>query len=338
MGNIPILDLHCDTADRLAWHTLPAACRETMGTDYYGPEDEQDPQGCLELGTNHCHISLDNLEGMAWAQCFACFVPDEYSPEQAITFHEHVFRYLEEQVNANRDRMQLATSSKEIRPLLEGGRSVAVHTIENARLFAADPQLVGELARKGLLMASLSWNAEGPLASGMDAPNAGITPLGAEVLGLMERNHVILDVSHLNDRSFEDVLRLSRRPFIASHSNSRAVCNHPRNLTDAQFVEIRDRGGVIGLNYCVDFLREDFETHTPDVDDLCRHIEHWLDLGGEDVVALGSDFDGTDVPDCLSTAAKMPAIQQVYIERFGEEVTRKLCYLNALNFFERCGR
>ena len=75
-------------------------------------------------------------------------------------------------------------------------------------------------------------------------------------------------------------------------------------LTDSQFAEIRDRGGLVGLNYCPDFLRDDASVHEPTADDLCRHIEHWLDLGGEDVIALGSDFDGTDLPACISSAAK----------------------------------
>ena len=128
---------------------------------------------------------------------------------------------------------------------------------------------------------------------------------------------------------------------MASHSNSRAVCGHRRNLTDRQFAEIRERGGVVGLNYCDKFLsNEVLEGHAADVsfDEVAAHIEHWLDLGGEDVVALGGDLDGATVPSLLDGADKMPAFQGLLEHRFGSTITRKLCYANALAFFEREGR
>ena len=160
----------------------------------------------------------------------------------------------------------------------------------------------------------------------------------SKVLAEMERCGVVMDVSHLNDECFADVAARARRPFVASHSNSRAVCGHLRNLTDDQFRCIRDAGGVVGLNYCTRFLvdgacGEVGRAVTPD--QVMTHIEHWLDLDGEDVVALGGDLDGASVPDCLADAAAMPVFQQALLANFGEAVTRKLCYGNALAFFER---
>lgn len=339
----PVFDLHCDTADRLAWRSLPGELRAATGLgsfEFYNPDDEADPAGCVELARNHCHISLEGVGDVPWAQCTACFVLDELSPEQSVPFCEHVFSYLEEQVKKNADRATLARSAADIRPALEAGRFVAVRTIENARPFAADPGLVERLAADGLLMASLTWNAAGPLASGNES-RAGLSALGARVLAEMERVGVALDVSHLNDEGFADVCRLARRPFAASHSNSRAVCGHPRNLTDDQFREIRDRGGVVGLNYCDAFLVEGAEGERGRAitfDEIAAHIEHWLDLGGEDVVALGSDYDGCDVPALLDGARSMPAFQGLLEARFGETVTRKLCAGNALAFFERVAR
>ena len=186
-------------------------------------------------------------------------------------------------------------------------------------------------------MASLSWNAAGPLASGHDT-HEGLSATGAAALAEMERCGVVMDVSHLNDECFADVAARARRPFVASHSNSRAVCGHLRNLTDDQFRCIRDAGGVVGLNYCTGFLvdgarGEAGRAVTPA--QVMAHIEHWLDLDGEDVVALGGDLDGASVPDCLADAAVMPAFQQALLANFGEAVTRKLCYGNALAFFER---
>ena len=337
---LPIFDLHCDTADRLAWQTLPADLRAAVGLDYYGPEDEADPAGAAELARNHCHLSLEAATGVPWAQCMACFVPDQLSPGQAVTFCERVLAYLDTQGEKNAGRMTLVRSAAEVRPALDAGGFVAVRTIENARMLAADPGLVARLADGGVLMASLTWNAAGPLASGCES-HAGLSSLGASVLAEMERAGMVLDVSHLNDEGFEDVCRLATRPFAASHSNSRAVCPHPRNLTDDQFREIRDRGGVVGLNYCCAFLVEGAEGERGRAitfDEVAAHVEHWLDLGGEDVVALGSDFDGTDVPAILDGARAMPAFQDLLVARFGEGIARKLCCDNALAFFERAAR
>lgn len=339
----PVFDLHCDTADRLAWQFLPDDIKQTCGMDFYGPGDADDPSACRDLASSHCHISLDKVGATPWAQCFACYVPDALSPEQATGFHEGVMSHLAHEVERNAGRVVAVASASQLRDVLENSGEphvAAVHTIENARMFAADLGLVERYAADGLLMASISWNAAGPLASGHDT-HEHVSELGARAIAEMERNRVVLDVSHLNDECFDDVCRLSTRPFVASHSNSRAVCGHRRNLTDRQFAEIRERGGVVGLNYCDKFLsNEVLEGRAADVsfDEVAAHIEHWLDLGGEDVMALGGDLDGATVPSLLDGADKMPAFQGLLEHRFGSTITRKLCYANALAFFEREGR
>ena len=338
----PVFDMHCDTADRLAWQFLSDELKETCGMDFYGDGDASDPRGCRDLAVNHGHISLEKIGATPWAQCFACYVPDALSPEQAATFHDAVMAHLDEEVAKNAEVVAPITSASQIRDVLEGAGEphvAAVRTIENARMFATDLGLVERYARKGLLMASLSWNAAGPLASGHDT-HEHLSALGRAALEEMERNRVVLDVSHLNDECFDDVAAASTRPIVASHSNSRAVCPHKRNLTDRQFEQIRDMGGVVGLNYCDKFLSTAvLEGHATDVtfDEVAAHIEHWLDLGGEDVVALGGDLDGAPVPSLLDGADKMPAFQQLLEQRFGATVCAKLCYGNALAFFEREG-
>ena len=339
----PVFDMHCDTADRLAWQFLPDDIKQTCGMDFYGPGDADDPSACRDLASSHCHISLDKVGATPWAQCFACYVPDALSPEQATGFHEGVMSHLTHEVERNAGRVVAVASASQLRDVLENSGEphvAAVHTIENARMFAANLGLVERYAADGLLMASISWNAAGPLASGHDT-HEHVSELGARAIAEMERNRVVLDVSHLNDECFDDVCRLSTRPFVASHSNSRAVCGHRRNLTDRQFAEIRERGGIVGLNYCDKFLsNEVLEGHATDVsfDEVAAHIEHWLDLGGEDVVALGGDLDGATVPSLLDGADKMPAFQGLLEHRFGSTITRKLCYANALAFFKREGR
>ena len=327
----PVFDLHSDTADRLAWQTLPQAIKDRVGMDAYGPGDADHLSDICDLACNRGHLSLDAIGATPWVQCLACYIPDDLSPAEATTFHAHVEAYLLAQAERH-DAFTLAQSVNDIPEEPAAGQLVGIKTIENARLFAADLSLIERLAQQGLLMASLSWNAPGPLASGHDDEMAGLTSIGIEALRRMEDAHVLLDVSHLNDRSFDDVLRHARHPFVASHSNSRAVCGHPRNLTDAQFAEIRDRGGIVGLNYCCLFLSDSGE---PTFDDISRHIDHWLELGGENTIALGSDFDGCDTPACIATAREMPSFQEQLVRRFGDDITRALCYDNALAFFRR---
>lgn len=337
----PIFDMHCDTADRLVRRALPADYNQVEGMSFCMSDD--DPSDPCNLASSAGHISLDKIGDTPWAQCFACFVPDELSPEQACDFHSRVMRNLAEQAALNANRATTIDFAHEIRPVLEGEGEphvAAIHTIENARMFAADLGLVENYAQNGLLMASLSWNAAGPLASGHDT-GEGVTEAGRAAIREMARLHVALDVSHLNDRCFAEVARLTDEPLVASHSNSRALCGHRRNLTDEQFCEIRDRGGVVGLNYCTYFLVDDAKGERGaaiSYDEICAHVEHWLELGGENVVALGSDMDGCATPAVLDGADKAPAFQSYLESRFGAELTRKLCYENALSFFERyCG-
>lgn len=324
-----VFDLHCDTADRLAWQSLSPALKTATGLRFYGPGDEQSPASYRDLARNGCHISLDGIGAAPWAQCFACFIPDELSCDESLSFFEHVEGYLERQVEANAGRIAFARSGGEARELLSRGRIAAVRTIENARFFALDPAYVERAAERGVAMASLSWNAAGPLASGHDTLE-GLTDAGRAALARMEGTGMAIDVSHLNDRCFSDVAGCTDAPLVASHSNSRAVCGHPRNLTDAQFDLIRERGGLVGLNFCRGFLSED---GCPDFDDISRHIDRWLERDGEDVIALGSDFDGCDTPGCIAAAADMPAFQQLLEARFGAAATAKLCGENALRFF-----
>lgn len=333
----PVFDLHCDTADRIGWATLDLDLRFACKKEGYAAGDETHPQDFDLIEGNACAISLAKIDRTPWAQCMATFIPDELTPAQAVRFQAQIMAHTNGQVMLNHEKMASVRSGTEIRPALKEGKVVAVHTIENATLFADDLSLVGMLRQLGILMASLSWNAEGPLASGHDS-HAGLTPAGREALAQMETAGMILDVSHLNDECFDEIAALSKRPFIASHSNARAVCGAPRNLTDDQFRRIVDAGGIVGLNYYGAFIKDGVdEQGCADVtfDDLAVHIEHWLDLGGEDAIALGSDWDGAAVPRFLSDAGKMPEFQNMLSRRFGKTVMHKLCSDNALAFFER---
>ena len=169
--------------------------------------------------------------------------------------------------------------------------------------------------------------------AGGAAVTGGLKPFGREALRRMEDNNIIADVSHLNDESFWGVIKAARRPVIATHSNSRRLCNVPRNLTDDQFGCIAERGGLVGLNFYTGFLREDREHAC--MEDILRHAEHFLNLGGEDVLALGSDFDGAAMPDDLPDCGALPMLFSRLTDAFGLTISEKICYKNSLDFWRR---
>lgn len=337
---IPVFDMHCDTVVRIGWASCSPELHEALGRDYYYRYDATNSDQAAHLAHNHCMVSLDKIADVPWAQCFAIFIPDELSPEQSTEFYNHIAAYRADELAKNDAVALPIKSAQQIRPVLEasGEPHVAgISTIENARLFAADLSLVEACAQDGVLMASMSWNAAGPLASGHDS-HQGLTEAGRSVLAEMERVGMVMDVSHLNDECFDEVAHLSKRPFVASHSNARAICPHKRNLTDEQFRTIRDCGGVVGLNYCAGFIVDGAWGRERSAEvtyaELEAHLEHWLDLDGEDTIALGGDWDGADMPSFLADVSCMSAFQAALIQSFGESIVRKLCYKNALRFFE----
>ncbi len=165
---------------------------------------------------------------------------------------------------------------------------------------------VEQLAALGVVMAGLVWNHETALAQpAVGGGTQGLTQLGRDVARALMRRRIALDVSHLNDAGFADVCRLGR-PFLASHSCCRALCDHPRNLTDEQIRALIGAGGYIGVNFYPPFLTNEKAAYRRDV---LRHIDRICQLGGEKNVGLGSDFDGIDeYPEGLRTAADVPAL------------------------------
>jgi len=149
----------------------------------------------------------------------------------------------------------------------------------------------------------------------------------------MERVGMAADTAHLNDKSFWELCEFAEKPFINTHSNSRKICGHKRNVTDEMFAEIVRRGGVLGLNYGKRFIREDGSNGS--VNDMLKHIHHFLELGGEDTLALGSDYDGTDLPDYLEGIDKIGSFAES-IERSGipRGVVDKILFGNANRYLK----
>ena len=192
-----------------------------------------------------------------------------------------------------------------------------------------------ELYDEGVRLIALSWNYKNKICAGVleQDESLGVTDFGKEIISLMNNLGIIIDVSHLNDKSFWDVLALSKKPVIASHSNARAVCSNRRNLSDEQFLAIKRSGGVVGINFYPDFLRNDGNAS---IEDIIKHIEHFLALGGEDFLSIGADFDGVSyLPQNIRGAEDMYMLFEEMLKcGYKEDVIKKISYTNMERFLK----
>lgn len=279
--------------------------------------------------------SLSSLpKGARFAQCCAIFVPDPYRGDAAIRYYEAYRRRFLAECEKHRDRAAFCRSAGEMHTAFSEKKAALFLTVESGAALAGDLARVKTLADDGVKLLTLVWNGKNELGAGNDFPETGLTPFGREAVAALERENILIDVSHLNDRGFDDLCAVAQKPFAATHSNARTVCAHPRNLTDRQIREIVSRGGLIGLNYYHAFLRGD--GREAGLDDLYRHICHFLSLGVQRALALGSDLDGADVPQALSSPGRLPALCEYLLSRgLSEKTVRAIAFQNAADFFSR---
>ena len=304
-----LIDLHCDT--------LTACERPTLRRD------------TLDLPT--ADIALSRLpKDVRWAQCFALFLPDKLPTALEIPYYNYHLKNFRRQMAKFAPLVSHCRSVADMETAWAEGKTAAFLTVENGSALHGRPERVEVLARDGVKMMTITWNGENQLASGWDT-NHGLSPLGREVLPRMERAGILVDLSHMNDTGFFQAVDLLQKPFVASHSNARAVCSHRRNLTDDQIRVMVERKCLIGMNYCKFFLRDGGDTQP---EDLRRHAEHFLELGAEDCLALGSDFDGTTLPHWLSSTEDAVSLYDRFRSwGFSAELCDKILYRNALDFF-----
>ena len=180
-------------------------------------------------------------------------------------------------------------------------------SIEGSEIFEDDLSLLEVYRKKGVRMASITWNYDNKFAScHMGDTSKGLSSLGKECVREMNRLGIAVDLSHISDKAFKDVLDHAYSSPLASHSCARALCNHSRNLNDEQLEALFNAGGFVGINFCPPFLVEDGKATMLDV---LKHIEHMYELGGNGKVGFGSDFDGIDSkPIGLDNPEDFPAL------------------------------
>lgn len=285
----------------------------------------------LDLGVgffdNGLHVDL--TKAGRYTQFFAAFIDPEYK-DTAKARADAIIKKVKDEVLKSEGRIALCKSFPDY--VNNADKICAFLSLEGGEAIQSIDDLE-DLYGQGVRMATLTWNFSNHLAGGVSEPGVGISDFGKKVISEMNRIGMILDVSHLNDRSFYDAAEVNKRAFIASHSNSRSVCKNMRNLTDEEFLCIKKSGGVVGINLYPKFLSDSGKA---DISDIIKHIEHFLALGGEDAIGIGADFDGVETLPCK--IGGMHDMDRLFDEmlRLGykEELVNKISYTNMERFLQ----
>lgn len=208
-------------------------------------------------------------------------------------------------------------------------------SVEGGELFEESEEQVQYWYDRGVRMVAIVWNNENALAHpAKTGSTEGLTAQGRRIVREMQRQHMAVDTSHLNEAGFWDLFRMGAAAPMASHSCCRALCDHPRNLTDEQIREMIRGGGYIGMNFYPSFLSE---TGKADLSTVVRHIRHICDLGGEHILGFGSDFDGIETtPEGLTGAQDFPALLDALSQAgFSESTIRGFAGENLRSYYSR---
>lgn len=312
------IDFHADTLHRL----------------FYRPEGETG-----DLLQNSCQVDVDRLSASGYtAQIFACFL-DVDKPHKTGSCYQDVLGMIDlfdRQVEKHRDRIRFAGDYAQYLDNRNHGFISGFLSLEEGGVLEGQLNRLEALYKKGIRMMNLNWNHENCMGYPHKPPefqNKGLKPFGIESVRRMDELGIIIDVSHLSDRGFWDVVQYGTRPFTATHSNARALRNVSRNLTDSMIHAIADRGGIIGLNFYPAFLTENLSCS---IDAMLHHLTHIINQGGRQSVGLGTDFDGMDLPSAIQDAGSMPCLVRAMEQAgFSANQIENICFRNAEQFFQR---
>jgi len=301
----------------------------------------------------------------ACTQLFACFVLSKTYPDQARQRAEAMIETINRMAAATEGKMKIALTADDVESACTGGPIAAIIGLEGADPLNGEVEALRHFYALGIRSLIIAW-ADNPFSGAVFGSGSPLTAKGTELIELAEELRVMVDLSHISDKGFYDVLQISRRPFIASHSNCRAICSSPRNLTDDMIRKLADRGGVMGINFFSAFLSPHFyqrvsalrkqlsacsdnDRHSqekqikadlaalerPKIDWIAQHVKHAVNVGGEDCIALGGDLDGvTSTPQGIDGIGDYPKIAQL-LEKEGFTLTQieKICFRNFTRVF-----
>lgn len=311
-----VVDTHCDTILSVARGDRRLGERSSLG-----------------------HLDFPRLrEGGVGAQFFAVYIEPEYKPDRGLPRALEMLDLLIRETEAAPQQAEIALSVKDIRRIAGAGKVAVVLAIEGGEAIGHSLANLRMLYRIGVRAIGLVWNQRNLIADGVGErrTGGGLTNFGVAVVQEMERLGMVVDVSHLADPGFWHVAETCAGPFMASHSNARAVCDHPRNLTDEQIRALAKAGGTMGLNFAPAFVSPERATLAKLID----HLDHIVGLVGPDHVGLGSDFDGIgSTPEGLEDATRFPRITEELVRRgYSDQDIHKFLGANHLRVLEAVWR
>lgn len=307
-----IVDAHCDTVTALM------------------KNDEK-------LFENTKHIDLKRLKQYdGFVQFFAAFISPDHAKMGALRRTLSIIDRLYSEIESNKENITLCRNYNDILAAFSANKIAAVLSIEGGEALEGSIAVLRILYELGVRAMTLTWNFRNQIADGVSdgISGGGLTPFGREVVSEMNRLGMLVDVSHLSEAGFWDVINLTGAPVIASHSNAKKLCCHRRNLTDEQLLALKKNGGVTGINLYPVFLNNDGKAS---VKNIIEHIEYILALTGEDTLGLGSDFDGIDVtPEGIDGVQDLQTvINELFKLNYSQAVIEKIAGGNFLRVIQK---
>lgn len=262
-------------------------------------------------------------------QFIASYIESEYKPHLAtwrgLQLLDAAHRFIEE----NKNTVFLIENRKDIDKLGNPQALGIVLSVEGGEILGESLFMLDTIYRLGVRSLGLTWNERNAIGDGVGekSSNSGLSDFGKKVIAKMNLLGMLIDVSHLNEPGFWDVLKVSDKPIVATHSCAQALCNHPRNLNDKQLRALADNKGVVGINFCPDFLNSSGQAS---IDDVVRHICHIVDVAGINTIGLGSDFDGIPyTPQGLENVEMYTQLlDKLEHSGFNQEQISKICHGN----------
>ncbi|GAB6170441.1 dipeptidase [Clostridium carnis] len=306
------IDLHCDTASRLLYENL-------------------------SLKDSICKVDIRKLKkGGALAQTFAHFIELNIVEDPYIEFKKMYNNFINE-INKNKDDISIVTNIDELEKANLNGKVGAFLSIEEGEVLQGKVERVKEMYDLGIRFITLTWNFKNSIGYPnykYEYKDKGLTSRGKEIVIEMEKYGIIPDCSHLSDGGFYDLIDICKKPFIATHSNARAVTEHSRNLTDDMIVKLANKGGVMGLNFCAPFLGD---KDIPGLDEMIAHVKHIKNIGGIEVLALGTDFDGIENEVEVENIGDMGKLSHKLLkEGFSQNEIDKIFFGNVKRVIKEC--
>lgn len=282
------------------------------------------------------HVDLPKLKsGGVKLLFFAAFIESEYKPERSVKRTLQLIDVFYRELADNQQDLMLVTNSTDLKQAAIQGKIGALLTVEGGEALGGELGVLRMLYRLGVRGLGLTWNQRNALADGVSetVTGGGLTNFGRDVVEEMNRLGMVVDVSHLAEAGFWNVVETSTKPVIASHSNCAAICQHPRNLSDQQIIALSELGGVVGVTFNPSFVHPEQAT----LERVLEHIVHIIKLTSVDHVCIGSDFDGIDkTPTDLEDVSKLPGITLGLLKRgFSEVEIGKIMGQNVLRALEQ---